>query len=61
VIADRLGDQGLEAFETDLNQLLEVIAGKLEDGDGAVFGERNIDRFGSTDRAAVEPLATGGG
>ena len=29
VIADRLVDEGLEAFETDLDELLEVIAGKL--------------------------------
>jgi transaldolase len=41
VIAGRLVDQGLEAFESDLNELLEVIAGKLEDVDGAVGGERN--------------------
>jgi transaldolase len=59
VIADRLVDQGLEAFQTDLNELLEAIAGKLEDADGAVVGQRSIDRFGSTDRGAVEPLATG--
>jgi transaldolase len=61
VVADRLVDQGLEAFETDLNELLEVITGKLEDADGAVVGERNADRLGNTDRSAVEPLATGGG
>jgi transaldolase len=59
VIADRLVDQGLEAFETDLNRLLEVIAGKLEDADGALIGERNRDRCGSPQRGAVEPLATG--
>jgi transaldolase / glucose-6-phosphate isomerase len=29
VIADRLVDEGLEAFETDLAELLEVIAVKL--------------------------------
>jgi transaldolase len=40
VIADRLVGQGLEAFENDLNELLEVIAGKLDDVDGAVVGER---------------------
>jgi transaldolase/fructose-6-phosphate aldolase-like protein len=40
VIADRLVDQGLEAFESDLNELLEVIAGKIEDVDGDLVGER---------------------
>jgi transaldolase len=59
VIADRLVDQGLEAFETDLNKLLEVIAEKLEAVNGAVVGERNRDRFGSPQRGAVEPLVTG--
>jgi transaldolase len=59
VIADRLVAQGLEAFQTDLTELLEVIAGKLGDADRAVVGERNIDRFGSLQRGAVEPLATG--
>jgi Transaldolase/Fructose-6-phosphate aldolase len=60
VIAARLVDRGLEAFETDLNELLRVIAGKLENVAGAFVGERTADRFGNTDRAAVEPLATGG-
>jgi transaldolase len=35
VIADRLVDQGLEAFETDLNELLKAIARKLKDVQGA--------------------------
>ena len=37
-----------------------IRGGGLEDADGAVVGERHADRCGSTDRAAVEPLATRG-
>jgi transaldolase len=59
VLADRLVAQGLEAFETDLNRLLEVIRWKLEDADGALIGERDTDRFGSSERGLAEPLARG--
>jgi transaldolase len=59
VIADRLVEEGLEAFETDLDELLEVIAGKLGGVHPAVVGEGNTHRSGHVDGAAVEPLAAG--
>jgi transaldolase len=40
VIADHLVDLGLEAFATDLNELLKAIAGKLEDVEGAAVASR---------------------
>jgi transaldolase len=58
VLADRLVAQGLEAFETDLNRLLEVIVEKLDDADGALIGERDTDQFGSTERGLAQPRTT---
>lgn len=58
-IADRLLNEGLAAFQSDLDELLEVIAGKLEEVHPAVLGGRNADRSGDAEGAPVEPLAGG--
>jgi transaldolase len=58
-IADRLLNEGLAAFQSDLDELLEVIAGKPEEVHPAVLGGRNADRSGEAEGAPVEPLAGG--
>jgi transaldolase len=58
-ITDRLVEEGLAAFQADLDELLEVIAGKLEEGHAAALSERNADRSGCSDGAAIESLAAG--
>lgn len=58
-IADRLVDEGLGAFQADLDRLLLVIREKLEEFHPNVVSERNNDRSGHADGAAVEPLAAG--
>jgi transaldolase len=56
-ITERLAEEGLAAFQANLDELLEVIAGKLEDVPPAVVGERNTDRCGHADGAPAQPLA----
>jgi transaldolase len=58
-ITERLVEEGLAAFQADLDDLLEVIARKLEDVRPAAVGERNTDRSGHAEGASVEPLAAG--
>jgi transaldolase len=58
-ITERLVEEGLAAFQADLDDLLEVIARKLEDVRPTAVGERNTDRSGHAEGASVEPLAAG--
>jgi transaldolase len=56
-IAGRLVDEGLAAFQTDLDELLQVIAGKLEEIHPAVVVGQNTDPSGHADGAPAQPLA----
>jgi transaldolase len=58
-ISERLVEEGLAAFQADLDELLEVIAGKLEDFHPAQVGERNTDGSRRADGAPAQPLAAG--
>jgi hypothetical protein len=55
----RLRDVGQSVW-LDLLRRSLIRGGGLQAADGAGVGERHADRCGSTDRAAVEPLATRG-
>jgi hypothetical protein len=52
-IARRLVEDGLHAFQTDLDELLRVIAGKLDEVQPDVVSYRNTDPSYGVDGAAV--------
>lgn len=56
-ITERLVEEGLAAFQFDLDQLLGVIARKFEGFHPNPVGERNSDRSRRTDGVPGEPLA----